>query len=124
MFLIKNLACTELKWVPVACFQCSLCQAVFNNEERLKVHLAKHHPEGQMTNYCSLCSRQLSSKIAYENHMFVSHSVNISTRQVMSCTICNFRTLGNSLLKAHMNNHRQVLFRCEICDHVSHSRGR
>ncbi|XP_078577490.1 uncharacterized protein LOC144862667 [Branchiostoma floridae x Branchiostoma japonicum] len=94
---------------PVASFRCDRCDFKAKSQQRLEVHLQRHHAEGSAK--CSLCSFSAGTHRGLNIHMRRRHSQSDPD---------DLEREKNDDITDHLEKHGKIgLLQCPVCDYLT-----
>ena len=99
-------------------FSCDQCEYKSFSRGKLKRHIKAKH-EGIWFK-CKNCDYHTKTEKALEFHMSMEHNESRS----VSCTLCEFKTVNNGMLKKHTrfihtSDDKKPIFTCKLCEYKS-----
>lgn len=114
-----------------SCFQ-KVEIAIFSTQKSLINHIRKYHSDTDGVQYlnsllvrgatspnvavlhrCEVCARKFKKKADRDRHAML-HGMNGSEEQMMSCEICEYKTIRNTFMASHSRKH-VLVYKCISC---------
>ena len=96
---------------------CTKCNETFSTRGNLNSHINRIHSK-KVKFGCEYCLSSFFNKFDYHHHMFRLHGQNKAGKPVAKCDKCGFETIGETLLKKHMLEHKKGNFPCSLCSKI------
>ncbi|XP_038221480.1 zinc finger protein 782-like isoform X1 [Zerene cesonia] len=97
-----------VKDIPQDIFKCVHCGKLFDNRDKLKVHLSEHVKKRYI---CETCGRVFTRQDYLHKHMHTHTGV-----KQYACTYCDFRANQKTALTIHIRKHTgERPYSCDMC---------
>lgn len=121
--LFKKMAAEPIE-IPDPTFQCHRCQAAFNNDTALQIHVLEKHRNVNATVIsprCTQCNVEFETAEAYDKHKQLHLIVEKKKDyKQFPCKFCPSAFTRNDTLNAHMKQHHREHYikqlKCHVCE--------